>query len=224
MTHLDTELHYLREDIIAMARLVRSQITKGKESLFFLDPNLAKEVLLTEKRVNAMELKIDRDCEKIFALFNPVAIDLRFVLASLKINSNLERIGDNAEGIARYVLDVDTTFSKKLIESYRLDEMYKIALSMLDDAINAFINEDTKLARSVFIKDDQLDEINLHATKTTLSLIKECQESPIHYLSILSVIRKIERIGDQTKNIAEEIIFYIEAKVLKHRNKSIKND
>ena len=223
MTHLDTELHYLKEDLIAMTRLVRSQITKGKESLLCFDPTLAKEVVLTEKRVNATELKIDRDCEKIFALFNPVATDLRFVLASLKINSNLERIGDNAEGIARYVLDVNAPFSKELIERYRLVEMYKIALSMLDDALDAFINEDTKLARGVFLKDDFLDEINLQATQTTLDFIQNNRHSPIHYLSILSVIRKIERIGDQTKNIAEEIIFYIEAKVLKHRNKSIKS-
>jgi phosphate transport system protein len=220
MSHLDTELHYLKEDLIGMARMVRAQITKGKEALFTFNHGLAKEVLATEKRINAYELKIDRDCEKIFALFNPVAADLRFVLASLKINTNLERIGDNAEGVARYVMDVQEPFNSEMLDRYRLKEMYEVAVSMLDDSIDALIKEDTELARKVFLKDDILDEINLQATATTLSFIENNYPNPLHYLSTLSVIRKIERMGDQSKNIAEEIIFYIEAKVLKHRNKT----
>jgi phosphate transport system protein len=224
MSHLDTELHYLKEDLINMARMVRSQITKGKEALLNFDHNLAKEVVLAEKRINAYELKIDRDCEKIFALFNPVASDLRFVLASLKINTNLERIGDNAEGIARYVLDVQKPFSQSFFDEYRLIEIYKTAVSMLDDCIEALITENTTLARQVFLKDDIMDEINLAATQITLKFIEEKYPDPLHYLSVLSIIRKLERIGDQSKNIAEEIVFYIEAKVLKHRNKSPKSN
>ena len=217
MTHLDTELHYLKEDLIKMTRMVLAQISKGKNSIFNLDRDLAKEILYTEKRINAFELKIDRDCEKIFALYNPVAADLRFVLAALKINSNLERMADNAESIAHYVMDVKTPFMMEVLEKYKLTKMYEIALSMLDNTLDAFINEDTELARKVFNKDDILNEINLNALKTTLSLIEQNYPDPLHYLTILSVIRKIERMGDQTKNIAEEIIFYIEAKVLKHR-------
>ncbi|HET6243791.1 MAG: phosphate signaling complex protein PhoU [Bacteroidetes bacterium] len=217
MTHLDTELHYLKEDLIKMTRMVRSQISKGKNSIFDFDKDLAKEILFTEKRINAFELKIDRDCEKIFALYNPLAADLRFVLAALKINSNLERIADNAESVAHYVMDVKTPFSVEVLEKYNLTKMYEVALAMLDDSLDALINEDTELARKVFIKDDILDEINLAAIKTTLALIENNHPDPLHYLSVLSVIRKIERMGDQSKNIAEEIIFYIEAKVLKHR-------
>lgn len=218
MTHLDTELHYLKEDLIRMTRMVRSQISKGKDAIFNYDLNLAKEIVITETRINAYELKIDRDCEKLFALYNPVAADLRFVLAALKINTNLERIGDNAESIARYVMDVQKPFMPDILEKYRLSEMYDAAISMLDDSLEALINEDTELARKVFIKDDILDEINLGALKTTLSFIENNHADPLHYLSVLSVIRKLERMGDQAKNIAEEVIFYIEAKVLKHRN------
>ncbi|HET6991506.1 MAG TPA: PhoU domain-containing protein, partial [Bacteroidia bacterium] len=105
MSHLDNEIHLLKEELIEMQRTVRSQLTKCKNALIHFDTDLAKEVLANEKRVNALELKIDRDCENILALLNPVAVDLRFILAALKINSNMERIGDNAEGIARYVLD-----------------------------------------------------------------------------------------------------------------------
>ncbi len=219
MSHLETEIHYLKEELIGMQRLVRSQLTKCKISLVTFDTDLAREVLLQEKRVNALELKIDRDCENILALFNPVAIDLRFVLASLKINTNLERIGDNAEGIARYVLDLDRPFPPALLEAYKVEEMYSTAVSMMDNALDAMIREDAAMARSVFVKDDILDGLNKAATPLTLKYIAENTENPMHYLNTLSIIRKLERVGDQTKNIAEEIIFFIEAKVLKHDTK-----
>lgn len=219
MSHLDTEIHLLREQLIDMQRLVRSQLSKCRTALFSFDTDLAREVLFNEKRVNALELKIDRDCENILALFNPVAVDLRFVLAALKINTNLERIGDNAEGIARYVLDVKKAFDPSMLEAYRIEEMYGTAVSMMDDALDALITDDTAKARRVFQKDDLLDEINRAATQTTLANIASGHAEPLHYLNLLSITRKIERVGDQTKNIAEEIIFYIDAKVLKHDTK-----
>ena len=92
MSHLNIELQDLRSNILEMFELVQTQLTKSKESFLQLDKDLAREVVINEKRVNGFELKIDRDCENIIALFNPVAIDLRFVLACMKINSNLERI------------------------------------------------------------------------------------------------------------------------------------
>ncbi|MDQ3110365.1 MAG: phosphate signaling complex protein PhoU [Bacteroidota bacterium] len=219
MSHLDTEIHLLKEQLIEMQRLVRSQLSKSKNALLTFDTDLVREVLFNEKRVNGLELKIDRDCENILALFNPVAVDLRFVLATLKINANLERIGDNAEGIARYVQDVTVPFPESLLKEYRVEEAYSTAVSMMDDSLDAFIKEDTSLARKVFIKDDILDEINRAATHATLRYIEEGTLNPLHYLNTLSIIRKFERVGDQTKNIAEEIIFFIEAKVLKHGKK-----
>ena len=216
MSHLDTELHYLKEQLIEMQLLVRSQLSKGKEAFFKFNRELAKEILSGEKKINDLELQVDRSCENILALFNPVAIDLRFILAAMKINANLERIGDNAEGIARYILDVDTLFDKNIIEAYQVEEMYKATFSMMEDALDAFIQEDTSLARKVFQKDDILDAINRKATQTMLQFIQSGHPKPLHCLNTLSIIRKLERVGDQTKNIAEEIIFYLEAKVLKH--------
>ncbi len=220
MSHLDTEIHLLKEQLIEMQRLVRSQLSKSKKALISYDTDMVREVLFNEKRVNGLELKIDRDCENILALFNPVAVDLRFVLATLKINANLERIGDNAEGIARYVQDVKEPFPFELLKEYRIEEAYATAVSMMDDSLDALINEDTAQARKVFLKDELLDEINRSATQTTLKRISENQGNPLHYLNALSIIRKFERVGDQTKNIAEEIIFFIEAKVLKHEKEA----
>src|SRR3954467_3542520 len=98
MTHLDLEIKRLKSEVIEMAQLIHSQMRKSHEAFSKMDREIAREVNFNEKRVNALELKIDKDCENIFALFNPVAVDLRFVLASLKINYNLERIGDIADG------------------------------------------------------------------------------------------------------------------------------
>ena len=217
MSHLEIELQLLKQDILEMMSLVIKQLHKGKEAILKFDLDLAKEIIVTENRVNATELKIDRDSENIFALFNPVAVDLRFVLAALKINSNLERNGDNAEGIARYLLDLDTPFGDEMLKAFQLEEMYNTAISMMEDAREALDKEDTRLARRLFQKDDFLDKINRQASKTTLHLIKSNPEKHLHCLNLLSIIRKLERIGDQSKNIAEEIIFYIEAKVLKHK-------
>jgi phosphate transport system protein len=219
MTHLDTEIHLLREEIIELHRMVRTQLVKCKTALLNFDRDMAKEVVATEKRINALELKIDRDCENILALFNPVAVDLRFILAVLKINNNLERIGDHAEGIARYVLDLDKA-NNEIVTRYRVEEGFEVAVSMIDDSLSALLNEDTALARKVFLKDEALDHINKNATNVAIDLIQKNTPDPLHYVNTLSIVRKLERVGDQTKNIAEEIIFFIEAKVLKHGKKS----
>lgn len=217
---IDIELQQLKAEAIKMWMLVNSQLRKGKESLLKLDKDLAREVVLSERRVNAYELKLDRDCENIFALFNPVAVDLRFVLAVLKINSNLERTGDIAEGIAKFVINVDNSFDRKLLDITCVVEMYEAAINMMEEVLEAFDKEDTALARRAFEKDELLDEINLKASSIVSEYIRNHHENIEASLYLLSIIRKLERVGDQVKNMAEEVIFYIEAKVLKHRFKT----
>jgi phosphate transport system protein len=131
MTHLDVELKRLKAEIVEMFELVTLQMKKSQMAFIGFDREIAREVNFNEKRVNALELKIDKDCENIFALFNPVAIDLRFVLAVLKINSNLERIGDIADGISRYVIGTGNAFDKELIDVTRVNEMFDMAVKML---------------------------------------------------------------------------------------------
>src|ERR1700738_1863365 len=212
MAQIETELQLLKVEAINMWNLVDSQLSKARLAFLNFDKDLAREVVLKEKRVNGSELKIDRDCENIFALFCPVAIDLRFLLAVLKINSNLERIGDIAEGIAKYIIDAEVPFTKELLEVSRVLPMYEEAVKMLDDTQAAFEKEDTILARGVFKKDDFLDGINKASNKVLESHLKDHPEDASQVLWLLSIIRKLERVGDQSKNIAEEIIFYLEAK------------
>src|ERR1700748_278972 len=160
MAQIETELQLLKTEAINMWSLVNSQLSKARQAVLNFDQDLAREVVLKEKRVNGSELKIDRDCENIFALFCPVAIDLRFLLAVLKINSNLERIGDIAEGIAKYIIDADAHFSKELLDATQILPMYDESVKMLEDTQAALETEDTVLARSVFKRDDFLDDVN----------------------------------------------------------------
>jgi phosphate transport system protein len=222
MTQLHTELELLKNEVINMWELVISQLNKCKTSLLNFDEDLAHEVISNEKRVNAYELKLDRDCEDIFALFCPVAVDLRFVLAVLKINYNLERLGDIAEGISRLVMDVDVAFEKELLDESKVLVMFDTIQEMLTSAAEAFDHDDTKQARSIFKKDEVLNKINAEANDVIAGIIEREPDKIFHCLSLLSMIRKLERAGDQVKNVAEETIFYIEAKVLKHKGKNKK--
>jgi len=216
MTPLENELTELKKELVSMWILVQSQLNNAKEAMVKFDKDLAREVLIKEKRVNSYELKIDRDCEDIFALHCPVAIDLRFLIASLKIKTNLDRIGDIAAGIALYVVESAAGFDADTLEKTSLVRMYEEAVNILIDTRTAFEKEDTVLARSIFKRDDVLDTINDNAPAMIAEVIKADIKSLPEALFILSIIRKLERVGDQSKNIAEEIIFYVEAKILKH--------
>lgn len=221
MSHLNIELQDLRSNILEMFELVQAQLTKSKESFLQLDKDLAREVVINEKRVNGFELKIDRDCENIIALFNPVAIDLRFVLACMKINSNLERIGDIAESVAKFVMNFKLEPEKELLETSRVIEMFDTCIEIMNTTARSFAEEDTKLARSIFKLDETVDEINIEANDKIAAFIRTHSDRINQSLYTISMIRKLERVGDQCKNIAEETIFYIEAKVLKHKSQKI---
>jgi phosphate transport system protein len=216
---LDNEIKLLKEEVISMWKLVHSQLEKGLSALLNNDKDLAREIVIIESRVNALELKIDRDCEDVFALYCPVAVDLRFLLAVLKINTNLERTGDIAEGIAKMIVDTNGPFKQQLLDVTQVVEMYHEATLIVAESLAAFVNEDASIARGIFRRDELLDKINRKANELIGSYIKEHPEDIAQALNILSMIRRLERVGDQAENIAEEIIFYMEAKVLRHANK-----
>ncbi len=219
MMNLADHREILNQAGYEMFQLVRKQMVKSKEAFLNHDSDLAEEVLHTENRVNGMDLKIDRDCERFIALHNPVASDLRFVLALRKINFDLERIGDHAYGISSYIVEVDTPVKQEVLEKLNFEEMYESALSMLDDIKDAYKESNAKKARKVFKKDKVLNKINLNSFGVISEEVRKDPELIEQYLLLFSVIKKIERVGDLITNIAEEIIFYIEAEVLKHSKK-----
>ena len=219
MTRLQEELDHLRESLSDMAILVTQQLQKSIHSLLDEDDDLANEVVYNEKRVNAYELRIDQDCEQIFTLLNPMAQDMRFVISTLKINTDMERIGDYAEGIAKLVLLGNKSFNKNLIEDIGLTRMADGVVEMMELVIKAYREDDTKIARSVFSKDNVLDAINQQASVIGERYIRQETDQIQQTLLMISIIRKLERVGDHITNIAEEVIFSKEATVLKHLNK-----
>ena len=237
MKHTEKELQALKEEINQMWKLVLSQLEKAKQAFLTNDIDLAREIASREKRVNAFELKIDSDCENYIALYNPVAIDLRLVLSLIKISSTLERIGDFAEGIARHVIDNDcNNISPQVIEELQLEKMFETLILMLSDSFVALESENTKVSGKILAKDDEIDTIYHNSLDILTKYIVENEERKVKNedkslailnsqlstqkvrssLKLVLLIRKLERIGDHCSNIVEEIVFYVDAKVLKH--------
>lgn len=217
MPKLENELDQLKGAVIEMMELVNMQLQKSREALMNMDTDLAQEIINNETRINAMELSIDRDCENFFALLYPVAIDLRFIISILKINADLERMGDHAEAMARIVMDMNAPFPQDLFAEIRFGEMFEVAMDMLDNVTEGFVDENTKIVRQVFKKDKILDRINEKSGSVISKFIREDPTLIDSGLYLYAVIKKLERVGDLSKNIAEDIIFYIDAKVLKHK-------
>ena len=212
MKVIEQEIHSLKNSISEMWALVHQQLYNAGEAMLTGDKELAYKVISRERRVNAFELKIDSDCEDIIALYAPVAIDLRFVLAMYKINTNLERLGDFAESIARFAgnLPEGEPIDPQLVKETRVEEMLSELLSMISLTKEAFEKESSEIASRIFLKDNLIDEIN-HNSTAIIALAG---------LYMAGVIRKMERFGDHCTNIAEELIFYLDAKVMKHMGKT----
>ncbi|MFV0599554.1 MAG: phosphate signaling complex protein PhoU [Bacteroidales bacterium] len=219
--HIDTELFKLKNSLQEMWLLVDKQLTKAQIAFMEYDKSIAREILSREKMVNALELKIDSECENFIARNNPVAIDLRLALAYIKINNNLERIGDFAEGIAEFVLrNMSEKLPIEFAEKLRIEEMFNGVSEMFNLAKESVHEENSSKAEKIFGLDNLVDEINHRSNLIITEEMKKHPEKIEEYLYLNAVIRKLERMGDRCNNIAEEIVFYLDAKILKH-NKSV---
>lgn len=215
---VENELQTIHMEINDMWTLVYQQLENAYRSVLNADQSLADKVVAREKRVNAFELKIDSDIEDFIALYNPVAIDLRFALAMLKINNNLERIGDYADSIARFVIRTKLNSEDKvLFNELQIQEMFDMVLSMLNTTYESLQKHDIGLAKSVFDKDETLDQLNQNALDALAAYASEHPESIRLCLEVAGIFRKLERAGDHINNLSEETVFYIDAQVLKHR-------
>ncbi len=217
MNTLEKEIKNLKSEVLNMFFQVEKQWLKCRIAIIDFDQDIAGEIIANEKRINALELKIDNDCENILALLSPVAIDLRFILSVYKINHELERIADIAENVANYVVNNNQAYPKEIIIELQLENMMIQLDSMLKNVKNAFEYEDTKIARKIFTKDKIINKYNAQAYNIIENNLDKFDRNNLLYL--LSTVHKIERAGDSIKNIGEEIIFHLEAKVIKHQQK-----
>jgi phosphate transport system protein len=216
MTVIDSSILQIKSDLIQMWMLVINQMEKARIALINGDHDLAREVRMNEKRVDAFELKIDIDSESTLMLKNPVAIDLRFILSVLKINYNLERVGDYANSIAKVAGNSSGPMPENILQATHIPEMFFTAQSMLQESLDAFEKADRSRVNQLFGKDEKLDKINVKANQIIYNLIQDDPANTMISLEALSVIRKLERTGDHILNIAEELIYYFDASIVKH--------
>jgi phosphate transport system protein len=220
MSHTEVELQRLKEEASQMWRLVLSQLEKAKQAFFSGDVELALEVTGREKTIDALELKIDNDCENYIALYSPVAVDLRLVLSLIKISVTLERIGDFAEGIAFHVIEENgRSMNAQLIEDLQLEKMFDTLINMLSDSFVALESENTKISGRIISKDCEVDKLYHSSLGVLTAYLLKNSGDVLAGLKLMLIIRKLERIGDHCRNIVEEIVFYVDAKVLKHGGK-----
>jgi len=199
-----------------MGILAQEAIFKSIESLKDRDKLLAQEVIQNDKKIDDLELSVDEKCIDLIARYQPMAGDLRFITTGMKINAELERIADLAVDISQWVLElVDKPLLKPLIDIPRLSQ---IAQQMVREAIDAFVNRDAELARKVVLTDPQADKLRNQVQEELIHeyMLKD-NKSADRAVSLLLIARYLERICDHTTNIAEDVIYMVEAKVVKHR-------
>ena len=215
---VENELQTIKQEISDMWALVQKQFENARAALTGGDRKLAEAVVAREKRVNSFELRIDSDIEDFIALYNPVAIDLRFALAMLNICNNLERLGDYAEGIARFVTrnGMDDSVREVLSET-ELVKMYDMVLGTLATVYKALKEHDIEAAKSVFGRDDAIDELNHRSLDALTDYATAHPQSVRLCLEVSALFRKLERAGDHINNLAEQTVYYIDAEVLKHK-------
>lgn len=212
--HFEIELDQLRTMLVRMGSLVEEQIDFGVKALLEADMSLARIVMDRDKKVDEFDNLIDQQCMKIFALSQPVAIDLRLLMAALKINNELERIGDIAVNLAERVEPL--AHHSEIVRQSSVKEMAEAAREMVKSAIDSFVNNDPSLAQKVLVSDDYIDELDRDNFNRMVNAMKEnpALVEPASHIMILS--RHIERLADHATNIAEDVIFLVNAKIIKH--------
>jgi len=214
MTVRNEELGHLKEMLVKMAALVESAIQNGVQSLVERESDLARGVIGGDHKVNSLDVQIDEECIRLLALKQPMGKDLRFITTAMKITSDLERIGDNAVNIAERALELN---EEPLLKPYiDIPRMSRIARGMVRDTINAFINEDTQLAKDVIMRDDEVDDLNEMVWKELMFIMTQDPSTVSRAVKITYVSKYIERIADHATNIAETVIYMVEGKIIRH--------
>ena len=212
---LDEHLEKLKTRVIKMCSLVDEQVQFAIKAVETDDLELAKTVIERDKKVNKFDNKIDKICQKIFALAQPVAMDLRYIMSSLTINSNLERIGDIAVNISENIILIKQ--KPHFYSSTKIEEMFKITKEMLKNAIDAFIHSNPELAKSVIISDDIVDKLNEENHEILKNIMKQNPDNIEAAVALLVISRELERLADHSTNVAEDVFFIVEAQLVKHK-------
>ena len=216
--HIERQIENLKERILRLGTLVEEAISKSITALINRETALAQRVMTNDVDIDAMEVEVEEECLKILALYQPVAADLRFVVAVLKINNDLERMGDLARNIAKRVTQLEGGDPYDLPPEIRM--MATQAQEMVRQCLDAVVKRDPTLARQVREEDDIVDEARQRIQRRVLQGIKDRPENVENLLRINSVSKHIERIADMATNIAEDVVYMVEGDIVRHRTEA----
>ena len=220
--HLQREIDKLKKEILSLGATVENSVLLAVRAIEDRDSDLAEKIIKSDIEIDRAEVDLEEDCLKILALHQPVAIDLRFIIAVLKINNDLERIGDLAVNIAERVKFLSSQPRIKI--PYNLEELAEKTRWMLRSSLDSLVNLDTAMARKVCASDDEVDSINRDMYDLIKNAIREHPEHLDALIPYLSVSRYLERIADHSTNIAEDVIYMVEGVIARHRPEEFQPD
>jgi phosphate transport system protein len=213
--HIDHELGELKQELVRMASLAEAAIGKAIRALLLREVEMAEDVLRGDEAINRLELEIDERCLRMLALYQPEASDLRFIAMSLKINNDLERIGDQAVNIAERALALFREPPLKPLVD--IPHMAELVQAMLTHSVDAFVHRDTALARSVCQRDDAIDQLDDQLFRELLTYMMENRRAITRAVNLILVSRHLERVADHATNVAENVIYLVEGQQVRHQ-------
>ncbi|MDA7976321.1 MAG: phosphate signaling complex protein PhoU [Pirellulales bacterium] len=215
--HIEHQIAQLKNSILQFGTIVEESISRSNTALFKQDVELAQKVIADDTEIDRLEVELEEECLKVLALYQPVAADLRFVVAVLKINNDLERIGDLASNIAKTVSQLTITGPLELPEE--ISSMAKQVEEMVKNSLDAVVKANPDLARQVRKEDDIVDAGRHTVRKLVIQQIKKDPEKVEGLLQINSISKHLERIADMATNIAEDVIYMVEGEIVRHRHR-----
>lgn len=212
--HFDQELTEVRELLLEMASRAEAQLRSAIDDAKAKDTQSALKTIGRDREVDDLELEIEEKTIQLLARRQPMAVDLRSLVAALKISTDLERVGDHAVNIAQCARRLAEALP--IPEMNELDRMGELASAMLRDAIGAFVDRDTELAREILVRDDEVDRLNDQVFRVCLARMAENESMIVAALQNMLIARNLERVADLATNLAEDVIYIVEAKTVKH--------
>ena len=212
---LQKEIENLKNRILALGAIVEEHVRMAIQSVETKDTDLANSVIESDSKIDEIEVEVEEECLKVLALHQPVAVDLRFITAVIKINNDLERIGDEAVNISERVVYISSRPPLKVPFDYKL--MSFKTMAMLKSSLDALVNLDIDLAYKVRLQDDEVDDINREIYEKVRESVIKNPERAGYLINLFSISRHLERIADHATNIAEEVIYMIEGVIPRHK-------
>ena len=210
----ESALKGTKASVINMAAIAAENLENAVKGLLERNEDLCNDAIAEDEEVNTYERKIDKDCMEILLRFNPLASDLRAVVGSMKISTNLERVADQAENAARRARKV--LKRPEVPEVHMIKPVYEMAASLLNDAVRSYSDSNTELALTLFDRDTELDKLHKKTIKTLTKAIEDDQENLKTYLNLIFIVRCLERVGDHAVNIGEDAVYIAEAANISH--------